>query len=411
MNFKDCFITAVRVLIANKMRSALTILGIVIGVSSVVFLISFGRGHEANLMAIFKSLGADTLYVTSSTQMTDQISGITRRLTMDDADALANTSRAPSIAIVSPLSEKMATVTYANEKVSTDIMGIIPNIHQILDYPLEQGVHIADADVSSGASVAVLGATPAANLFKGEYALGKTIRVDGRIFEIIGVMQGKGGFMPGADDFIMIPITTLQAKLMGDTTTEGRPVQTIAIRALSTERISSAKDEALSILRQRHHIREGEQDDFTVMDMREMLDEMKKALDVFQVFLASVGAISLVVGGIGIMNIMLVSVQERTHEIGIRKAVGARRRDIIEQFLVESALLSLIGGVIGILIAFLGAAAVNGVNIGGYPMQAPFTLDIVLIAVAVSTAIGICSGLYPAYRAAGMDPVESLRYQ
>jgi putative ABC transport system permease protein len=411
MNFRDCFVTAVQVLIANKMRSALTILGIVIGVSSVVFLISFGRGHEANLLAIFKSLGADTLYVTSSTQMTDQISGITRRLTMDDAEALASTSRAPSIAVVSPFSEKMATVTYANEKVSTDIMGIIPNIRKIIDYPLEQGVHIEDADVSSGASIAVLGATPAATLFKGEYALGKTIRIDGRIFEIVGVLQGKGGFIPGADDFIMIPITTLQAKLMGETTTEGRPVQTIAVRALSTEHISRAKDEALSILRQRHHIREGEQDDFTVMDMREMLNEMQKALDVFQVFLASVGAISLVVGGIGIMNIMLVSVSERTHEIGIRKAVGARRRDILEQFLVESALLSLVGGVIGILIAFLGAVMVNGVNIGGYPMQAPFTIDIVLIAVGVSTAIGVCSGLYPAYRAAGMDPVESLRYQ
>ncbi len=411
MNFRDCFITAVQVLIANKMRSALTILGIVIGVSSVVFLISFGRGHEANLMAIFKSLGADTIYVTSSTQMIDQISGITRRLTMDDAEALTNTSRAPSIAIVSALSEKMATVTYANEKVSTDIMGIVPNIRRIIDYPLADGTHIEDADVSAGASVAVLGATPAANLFKGEYAIGKTIRVDGRIFEVIGVMQGKGGFMPGADDFIMIPITTLQAKLMGETTTQGRPVQTIAVRALSTERISSAKDEALSILRQRHHIREGEQDDFTVMDMREMLDEMQKALDVFQVFLASVGAISLVVGGIGIMNIMLVSVQERTHEIGIRKAVGAKRRDIVVQFLVESALLSLIGGVIGILVASLGSAVVNGVNIGGYPMQAPFTPDIVLIALIVSTAIGICSGLYPAYRAAGMDPVESLRYQ
>jgi putative ABC transport system permease protein len=411
MNFRDCFVTAIQVLIANKMRSALTILGIVIGVSSVVFLISFGRGHKANLLAIFKSLGADTLYVTSSTQMTDQISGITRRLTMDDAEALASTSRAPSIAVVSPFSEKMATVTYANEKVSTDIMGIIPNIRKIIDYPLEQGVHIEDADVSSGASIAVLGATPAATLFKGEYALGKTIRIDGRIFEIVGVLQGKGGFIPGADDFIMIPITTLQAKLMGETTTEGRPVQTIAVRALSTEHISRAKDEALSILRQRHHIREGEQDDFTVMDMREMLNEMQKALDVFQVFLASVGAISLVVGGIGIMNIMLVSVSERTHEIGIRKAVGARRRDILEQFLVESALLSLVGGVIGILIAFLGAVMVNGVNIGGYPMQAPFTIDIVLMAVGVSTAIGVCSGLYPAYRAAGMDPVESLRYQ
>jgi putative ABC transport system permease protein len=203
----------------------------------------------------------------------------------------------------------------------------------------------------------------------------------------------------------------MQAKLMGETTTEGRPVQTIAVRAVSSDHIGSAKDEAISVLRQRHHIREGEENDFYVMDMREILNQMKQALEVFQVFLASVGAISLVVGGIGIMNIMLVSVTERTREIGIRKAVGARRLDIMKQFLVESAILSISGGVIGILIAFLFVLMVTGVNLGGYTVQAPFSLDIVLIALGVSTFIGISSGLYPAFHAARMDPVESLRYQ
>ena len=411
MSFRDCLNVSLQILRANKMRSGLTILGIVIGVSSVVFLISFGRGHEANLMAIFKSLGAETIYVTSSSQMADQISGITRKLTMEDAIALENSNRLPSVALVSPFIEKMSTVTYANEKVGTDVMGVMPNIRSIIEYPIERGLYITDEDVMSGASVVVLGATARANLFKDEDPLGKNIRVDGRIFEVIGMLEAKGGFLPGADDFVMIPLTTMQAKLMGQTTTEGRPVQTIAVRAVSPERIGSAKDEAISVLRQRHHIREGEENDFYVMDMREILDQMKQALEVFQVFLASVGAISLVVGGIGIMNIMLVSVTERTREIGIRKAVGAKRLDIMKQFLVESAILSVSGGVVGIILAFLFVLMVTGVNLGGYTVQAPFSLDIVLIALGVSTFIGISSGLYPAFHAASMDPVESLRYQ
>jgi len=411
MSFRDCLRVSLQILRANKMRSGLTILGIVIGVSSVVFLISFGRGHEANLMAIFKSLGAETIYVTSSSQMTDQISGITRKLTMEDAIALENSNRLPSVALVSPMVEKMSTITYANEKASTDVMGVVPNIRSIIDYPIESGSYITDKDVMSGSSVAVLGATARGNLFKDEDPLGKNIRVDGRIFEVVGMLEAKGGFLPGADDFIMIPLTTMQAKLMGETTTEGRPVQTIAVRAISPDHIGSAMDETISVLRQRHHIREGEENDFYVMDMRDIINQMKQALEVFQVFLASVGAISLVVGGIGIMNIMLVSVTERTREIGIRKAVGARRLDIMKQFLVESAILSISGGAIGIIIAFLFVLMVTGVNLGGYTVQAPFSIDIVLIALGVSTLIGITSGLYPALHAASMDPVESLRYQ
>jgi len=411
MSFRDCLKVSLQILRANKMRSGLTILGIVIGVSSVVFLISFGRGHEANLMAIFKSLGAETIYVTSSTQMTDQISGITRKLTMEDAIALGNSNRLPSVSLVSPMVEKMSTVTYANEKASTDVMGVVPNIRSIIDYPIESGSYITDEDVMSGSSVAVLGATARGNLFKDEDPLGKNIRVDGRIFEVVGMLEAKGGFLPGADDFIMIPLTTMQAKLMGETTTEGRPVQTIAVRAISPDHIGSAMDETISVLRQRHHIREGEENDFYVMDMRDIINQMKQALEVFQVFLASVGAISLVVGGIGIMNIMLVSVTERTREIGIRKAVGATRLDIMKQFLVESAILSISGGAIGLIIAFLFVLMVTGVNLGGYTVQAPFSIDIVLIALGVSTLIGITSGLYPALHAASMDPVESLRYQ
>lgn len=413
MKFRDCLSTALYALRANKLRSALTILGIVIGVSSVVFLISFGRGHEANLVAIFKTMGAETIYVTSTSQMHDQISGVTHRLTMEDAEALSNTSRAPDIGIVSPFIEKMCNVVYENEKQSVDVMGMVPSIRDIVDYPIERGLYITDEDVSGANNVAVLGAVTAANLFKGGVdPLGKVIRVYGRIFEVVGVLEAKGGFIASADDFIMIPITTMQTRLLGDITgTVGRPVQTIAVRAVSPDKVGSAKDQAVQVLRQRHHLREGEENDFTVWDMREVLKQMEQAMDIFQLFLIAVGAISLVVGGIGIMNIMLVSVSERTREIGIRKSIGAHRRDILSQFLVESAVLSLSGGIIGTIFALMNILLVSGVKIGGYEVQVPFSVDIVIIALSVATGIGLASGLYPAYRAASMDPVESLRFQ
>ncbi len=392
------------------MRSALTMLGIVIGVSSVVFLICFGRGHEANLMSIFQRFGTNSIYITSTSGLA-RLTGASRSLTMEDAEALENYTRAPSVAVVSPLSEKMSVVVYGNQKVNTRISACMPNIRFVTDYNMAEGIYIQDADASAAAQVAVLGATAATNLFKTEDPIGKTIRIEGKNFEVIGVLDAKGGFMAGADDFITIPLTTMQSKLQAGTGIVGRPIQTIAIAAVSPELVTSAKEEVISILRQRHHIREGEQDDFTVVDMREIIDNMRKALQTFQVFLASVGAISLVVGGIGIMNIMLVSVSERTREIGIRKALGAKRSDIIKQFLVESTLLSVSGGLIGMIFSFLCIKLITGVSVGGYTVQAPFSADVVVLAVTVAAVIGIFSGLYPAFRAARLDPVESLRYE
>lgn len=411
MNLWESVISSWQTIYANKMRSSLTILGIVIGVSAVVFLVSFGRGHEANVTGIFESMGANAIYITSASSMTQGMSGATGSLTIEDAEALANPNRAPSVALVAPMTEKMAKVVYGNENRTVDIIGATPDIAQIISYPVAEGEFISDHDVRRRANVAVLGSKTSTDLFGTEDPIGKTIRVSGTQFEVIGVLEKKGGFIGSADDFIIIPLTTMQARLLGETSVRGRPIQTIAVKAISTDQTEAAKEEVTSILRQRHNIREGKDDDFTIIDMQEILSSMRQVLGIMQVFLGSVGAISLIVGGIGIMNIMLVSVTERTREIGIRKAVGAKRRDILRQFLVEASMLSLAGGIIGLTIAALGTWAITGVQLGPYPVKAPMSPDIVIIAISVAIFIGLASGIYPAYRAAGLDPIESLRHE
>ena len=401
MNIWESIKSAWQAIFSNKLRSSLTMLGIVIGVSAVVLLVSLGQGFQTSMTTTFNNMGASALYISSSA---DKTLTTLRPLTLDDAQALTDKTLTPSIDVVSPTLGSRLSVQYGNNNATVQATGVMPVITQIRNYQVDQGKFITDQDVAARNNIAVLGYQTALDLFGSESPVGKSLRVGGSKFQVVGTLQKLGGF--GGDSYILMPLSTMQSKITG-----GNNVQQIAVKAASPDLVDSVIAEATAVLRARHFIVTGAADDFTITDMRETINSMQATLAGFSLFMGAVGAISLIVGGIGIMNIMLVSVSERTREIGIRKAIGAKRRDILLQFLIEAAALSLTGGLIGLLLAIGGASLMGNIQLGNTSIKAEISATIVIIALAVSIGTGLISGTYPAFRAARLDPIESLRHE
>ncbi len=408
MNFTQAIQEALESLSANKLRSGLTMLGIIIGVAAVIAMLAVGAGAQNTITGSISGIGSNLLFVFSGNFQAEVRNE--KPLTLDDAAALGDPFQAPSVAAVAPVVQGNVEVSFAGETANTNIFGVTPDYQIVRNYKLTEGVFISEDDLLARASVALLGPDLADKLFgRRDGIVGETIRVEGQPFRVIGLLESKGGSTFGSqDDVLLAPMTTTTARLVRRTRER---VDVIYVQALNADLVSQASEEVAEVLRQRHRTQLGE-DDFTVFSQQDFVATAQTITNVLTIFLGGIAAISLLVGGIGIMNIMLVSVTERTREIGLRKAIGARRRDILIQFLTESSLLSLFGGLIGIGLGYLIAFIVGRVAAAsGTPFVPQVSLDAILLATLFSTAVGLFFGLYPANRAAGLEPVEALRYE
>lgn len=408
MNIWQAFIEALESLAANKMRSGLTILGIVIGVASVIAMVSIGRGAQNTITGSIQGIGTNLLFVMRGG--TEDVRN-PKPITLGDAEAIADPFLAPSVSGVAPVLQGSGKLSIGGESTITTISGVTPDYGPVRNYAVTEGEFINEAHLLGRASVVLLGPDVADKLFgRTEALVGETVRIEGQPFRVIGVMESKGGSsFSNQDDQVLVPLTTAQARLMRRSTRDR--VDVLLVQAIDAESVPQASEEIAQILRARHRTAIGA-DDFTTFTQQDFLDTASAITNVLTIFLGGIAAISLLVGGIGIMNIMLVSVTERTREIGLRKALGARKRDILIQFLTESSVLSLVGGLIGIGLGWTISFAVGRIAAAsGTPLTPAVGPDIVLMATLFSTAVGLFFGLYPANRAANLEPVEALRYE
>jgi len=416
VKFVDSITIAIRSLFANKLRSSLTMLGIIIGVGAVITLMSVGRGAQETITATFQELGTNVVYVQPRNPDAPGLVGLspafnTPTLTIADAEAIADVR---SVLGTAPTNENFAEVTYGEDSSVAVIHGSTPGYLRILSHTIASGEFISDRNVATRDEVIVLGAKVAKDLFSDKEAVGQKVRIKGKQFTVIGVLNPKGGAFFGfsMDDIVIVPITTYQTRLFAQKTATGEDaVQSISVQVASSDAIEDVKEEIERILRRRHRLAEGEENNFAIFTQEQALGVFQQITGIFTLFLGALASISLVVGGIGIMNIMLVSVTERTREIGIRKAVGAKRRDILLQFLLEAATLSFVGGGIGIIGGWLLAKLISQIEASGITLNAVVSPDIVILAVSVSIGIGLISGIYPAMRAARLNPIDALHYE
>jgi len=415
MNLMSSIRIALRGLSANKLRSALTMLGIIIGVAAVITLLSVGEGVERYVTERFKSIGSNLLFIVpGQLQQAHPPLRSTRAgrgLTYGDALAIADPFRVPDVVAVAPELRRTTTVTAGKRDALPEVRGVTPEYPRVRNWEVALGEFFDEEALATQARLAVLGWRVAERLFPNDdYPIGKTIKIGPVPFRVIGVMEEKGGSSFGdQDNTILIPLTTAQARIYRKRTLSGDyQVSIIYAQAASEDRMEAAADQIAEVLRERHHIVYRDDDDFTIINQSDIISIFGEITGVLTLFLGSIAAISLLVGGIGIMNIMLVSVTERTREIGLRKAVGAKRRDILLQFLIEAMVLSMIGGFVGILLGALGAQAVSHLS---EQLQTVVSPQAVLLATGFSAAVGLFFGIYPATRAARLNPIDALRYE
>lgn len=402
---------ALRALTANKLRSALTMLGIIIGVGAVITLMSVGEGVQAYITDQFQSIGTNLFFIIPGSF--EQELERPAYLTLDDAKALADPAQAPDVQRVAPLIQGTARVTVPGKERRLEVSGITPNYTLIRDWQTTTGTFISESDDQARNRVTVLGKTAVEYFFPNNPSpVGEFVRINGVPFRIIGVMAERGGNnFQNEDESVFIPLSTALTRIFPRRTNRGEPrVSFIYVQAVSEDRMEAAIAEVSQILRQRHRIAPGEPDDFTAISQDDIIGTFEQITSVLTVFLGAIAGISLLVGGIGIMNIMLVSVTERTREIGLRKAVGARKRDILWQFLIEAVMLSMFGGGLGILLGAAGATAVS-YFLRSEGFRAVITVGAIFLATAFSAAVGLFFGIYPAQRAAGLNPIDALRYE
>jgi putative ABC transport system permease protein len=408
MKFLQSFWEALESLSANKLRSGLTILGIVIGVAAVIAMVSIGRGAENSITGSIQGIGTNLIFVFRS--RSDEIRN-PKPITLADAEAVSDPFQAPSVEGVAPILQGDVKISYGGETTVTEVSGVTPAYGPVRNYNASEGEFINEEHILGRSSVVLLGPDTAETLFgRSEGITGETVRIEGQPFRVIGVLESKGGSgFTNEDEQALVPLTTAQARLLRRSTRDR--VDLLIVQAASAAQVPQATEEIAQILRTRHRTEIGA-DDFTVLTQQNFLDTVRTITQVLTIFLGGIAAISLLVGGIGIMNIMLVSVTERTREIGLRKALGARRLDILTQFLTESAVLSLFGGLIGIALGWTISYIVGRIAAANNaPIDPSIGLDTILLATLFSTAVGLFFGLYPANRAAGLEPVEALRYE
>jgi putative ABC transport system permease protein len=400
---------AFQALSMNKLRSALTMLGIVIGVASVIATVAIGSGATERIKDQIASIGSNIIIITPGATSSSGVRLSTgNAVTLSEADARDIPAQCQDVALAAPYVRGGAQVIHGNSNWATIVYGVTPNYLTIRQLTVADGAEFAQQDVDSANKVAVLGKTPVDNLFGGANPIGQTIRIKNVPFTVVGVLTAKGQSAQGQDqdDVILLPISTAKRKVIGArSTANGDAVDAIMMQAKSGTQIQAAQDEAEALLRQRHHLQASEDNDFSIRNLQELFAAQEASSNIMAMMLAAVASVSLVVGGIGIMNIMLISVRERTREIGLRQAIGAKTRDILSQFLVEAIALSIAGGFVGVVLG-IGASALISRLAGWATSVGP---GAVALAVFFSALVGIGFGYYPARKAAFLDPIEALR--